>query len=165
MTTHRTILAFLALVFTGLSGAAFAQDCALPNLEDDQALWDRYEQCVRKQQEARIGKYFCFYENAVGIQHPVVNGTPDLTQRPYVGKINPSEEKFFIEIQAAPPHLWKKFRMAMKAEIRPRVSYSEDTIRFNSQYAAFVLFDDLRFTAFESGKNHSLAQGRCERIN
>jgi hypothetical protein len=87
----------VSLATTGASRAEECKKYAFDYLTDgskDQtidAILD-WADCIQKDQESRVGKYFCFIENTAGIQYNKDGST-------FVGGIKPINEKFFVEIR------------------------------------------------------------------
>jgi hypothetical protein len=100
---HAKLGTVLLLTFAfslATTGASRAEDCKgidsdyLSDGSKDQtidAILD-WADCIQREQQSRVGKYFCFVENSAGIQYND-DGSP------FVGRIKPSNEKFFVEIR------------------------------------------------------------------
>jgi hypothetical protein len=148
-----------------LNGTAAARtSCKMPSIEASEAAWSEYRECDRKERDARIGKYFCFFNNVLGIQYPVKDGFPERDKTPFVGKIVPKEGKFFMEITKN--SLGDKgYRLTSKSDITPSVAVSEDAFKFESSIDTFLFAFDDTFISFQSFGSSYLADGRCEKIN
>jgi hypothetical protein len=139
--------------------------------------------CIREQQKARVGKWFCYVTNMVGIQKQS-NGTL------FAGKIKPEQEKFVATIAEVFPGndavrlftceheyglvdgRWGKNACLAnyKIEFSPRITvlgWSEDTYHFDGTFSQFILFGTNNFVLFknEAAENSYIYHGRCEKIN
>jgi hypothetical protein len=94
------LLLALAIPLTTM-GASRAEECKKSDFDylsdgsTDQtidAILD-WADCIKRDQQTRMGKYLCFIENSAGIEHRNNRSSPN------VGPIKPASEKFFVEIK------------------------------------------------------------------
>jgi hypothetical protein len=139
--------------------------------------------CIKQQQRARIGKWFCYVTNSVGIQTQS-DGTT------FAGKIKPETEKFVATIKEIYPggDEVRKFACektyglsegdyetrsnvclsTFSIDFSPRVAvvgFSEDTYHFDEQASSFTLFGTNEFVLFSGVTNSYVYRGRCEKID
>jgi hypothetical protein len=139
--------------------------------------------CLREEQHARVGKWFCYVENMAGIQ-------TDEQRRVTSGKIKPENEKFFVTISETSEEMKKLMcdkgeygvnpyqpqsnhcLANFKIEFSPSMGFfndSVDTYHFYDSDDSFTLYGEptgSRFVMFRSGEGDSyVSHGRCEKIN
>jgi|SRR5665213_787566 len=139
--------------------------------------------CIKQQQRARIGKWFCYVTNSVGIQEQA-NGTT------FAGRIKPEVDKFVATIKEIYPGgddvrtfacenayglgngdyetrsnvCLSTFSIDFSPQIAV-VEFSEDTHHFDEQASSFTLYDTNEFVLFKSVANYYIYRGRCEKID
>jgi hypothetical protein len=139
--------------------------------------------CIKQQQRARIGKWFCYVTSSVGIQEQA-NGTT------FAGRIKPEVDKFVATIKEIYPggDEVRKFACdktyglsegdyetrsnvclsTFSIDFSPRIAvvgFSEDTYHFDEQASSFTLFGTNEFVLFRSVANYYVYRGRCEKID
>jgi hypothetical protein len=139
--------------------------------------------CIKQQQRARIGKWFCYVTNSVGIQEQA-NGTT------FAGKIKPEVEKFVATIKEIYPGGDDVRQFACEnayglgsgnyetrsnvclstfsVDFSPQIAvveFSEDTYHFDEQASSFTLYGTKEFVLFKSVANYYIYRGRCEKID
>jgi hypothetical protein len=137
--------------------------------------------CLREEQHARVGKWFCYVDKMAGIQ-------TDDQKRVTSGNLKPANEKFFVTIselsedlkglmcdrgeygvdpyQPQSNHCLANF----KIEFSPSMGFfnaSVDTYRFYSADDSFSLYGpDGNFVLVQNGEGNSyVSHGRCEKLN
>lgn len=157
---------------------AHAEDCdVFPSTNEAKLAAD---QCRHRENDKRLGKYFCYIKSMVGIQYPLKGQDPDLTAEPSVGKIRPSNERFFLTITkndkpivcSGPDKtnflcLKDDNDYSFKADSYSvlRGGHSSDTTFFHEIFGYFFLFHNLEFTSSYNMGSAYLSKGKCEKIN
>ena len=142
--------------------------------------------CIREQQKNRIGKWFCYVTEMVGIQK-----NDDGTW--VSGKIKPNVEKFVATISEIYPDQKRDDALTsftcgreygltdgeyqsshntclsnFKIRFSPQIAvleWSEDTYNFIGPFEHFTLFGTNDFYLFTELDNAYVTRGRCEKIN
>jgi hypothetical protein len=148
-----------------------------------------YGRCIKEEQKARVGKWFCYVATMAGIQ-------PDNSNNVVAGKIrpNPKEEKFFAtisEISDDDKNFACEFaEYGIRYNVDGRGSnlclsthkvefstslgswahfnYSADSYHFNAEFSNFTLYGGGEFVLFTTdpfAKSSYVSHGRCEKIN
>jgi hypothetical protein len=142
-----------------------------------------YGHCLREEQHARVGKWFCYVEKMAGIQ---IDDQKLVTS----GNIKSRNEKFVVTISelsedtkrlvcdrgeygSTPYEPTLNDCLAnFKIEFSPSMGFfnhSVETYRFYSAEDSFGLFsgpDGSNFVMFQSGEDNSyVSHGRCEKLN
>ncbi|MHB2207558.1 hypothetical protein [Methylobacterium sp. CM6257] len=135
---------------------------------------------MRKDEESRLGKYFCYISNAAGIQYYEKDDKTDETRPPFVGRIRPAQDKFFFEISktysffACDPNsplkvdckgmTYRKYKFESNSSFIPKYSESDDTYLFSGARTMFNLFGDNSFSAATLFEDKYVMEGKCEKI-
>jgi hypothetical protein len=146
--------------------------------QKDYGLWS----LLREEQHARVGKWFCYVENMVGVQ------TDEQTKQVSGGRIKPAAEKFFATISEIseetklyqcdqgeyginPDDPTTNYCLEnFQIEFSPAMGYfnsSVDTYNFTSSYSNFSLFGTKNFVMYRGLDfgNFFASHGRCEKLN
>lgn len=167
----QSILWFCAAV--SLSSPALSEDCY-----KFLARGAEYRACKARENDARIGKYFCYVSQTAGIQFQT---NKDENPNPYVGKIRLITDKFFIEIKRNPNSFLcagsavtksdcaemdgEDYLFESKSDNAIDAGTSYGTYAFNSAAGSFKLYGNLKFVSFTTGTSSYVSIGACERIN
>jgi hypothetical protein len=141
-----------------------------------------FGRCVKSEERARVGKWFCFVEDMAGIQEN------DQKQKT-VGRIKPANEKFFVTIKEVDDDKkrtaceWGEFGLSnnldagyanaclanYEIEFSPATGFfnsSADSYHFGSESTHFVLYGTNKFSLFrDEAPNTYVSHGRCEKLN
>jgi hypothetical protein len=147
----------------------------------ENCMWDADSiACDARNNQSRLGKYFCFSKYMVGIQYPTKDGETDPTQPPFTGKISAPNEKFFLEIIRNPDFATCQaevnrkmsycqnvlpFRLKTESEVVLHTGKSDNTFTFSSLDGFFTLYGTMNFVSFTTSTNSYASQGQCEKIN
>jgi hypothetical protein len=184
-TTLAMVLSGVCLLATVESSSA---DCSAPvSLKTDSKELNimkimEYGRCLGAEQHDRVGKWFCYVADMVGIQ------TDENTKQVSSGRIKPAAEKFFATISelseeaktmmcdrgeyGISPHdpMANRCLVNFKIEFSPSMGFFEDsvdTFNFNSAYTNFTLFGTKDFIMYRGLDFHNsfASHGKCEKLN
>ncbi len=181
-------------------GAARPSDCSDLNFFSDGTKQDtinkimEWSSCIKRTQKQRVGKYFCYISDMVGIQKNEDGST-------FAGEIKPKNEKFFLTISEVPdfskeyackweyglltPHsagnnysgqfaqnfgnqCLSNFDWKFSNEVEFLCPASNDTHGCAGGLGgvgSFNLYSDNSFRMFKSSSNSYVLRGKCEKIN
>jgi hypothetical protein len=139
--------------------------------------------CLKKENKERVGKYFCYVENMVGIQ-------VDDKNKKTSGNIKPSDEKFFITIEEISDNQkriscdWGEFGLdsnldghymnnclanyKIKSSLKNEIfGSSADGMNFVDPISKFSLYGTNEFVWLQSAVivGSYISRGKCEKIN
>lgn len=150
------------------------------------AVRGQFKACEDAKKNKRLGKYFCFIKNMAGIQYPLKEKTkysdPDMNAQPFIGKIRPNEDKFFMEISrnkladvckegsetrkfCDDDTIQEKFEIRSKSKDVLAYGQSSDSYAFHHLDGAFVLYGTSEFKSFMTFGSSYVTEGRCEKID
>jgi len=144
----------------------------------DQKLdFQNLQACVEREEKSYLGKYLCLIDHVGGIEYDNDYGKGD----PYVGRIKPTEDRFFMEISEdssiscsvihqAPDDSCKiKYKMTYKSK---NIFLREDgysaliPATFHTSGGVMMIVAGGRFNGdYKYGWNSYVFDGRCEKIN
>lgn len=142
----------------------------------------RAKACRAEKEKARLGTYFCYIEQMVGIQYHSNGKETDYNTAPFTGKIKPNSDKFFVELKTNEnaefcqqmldkgddsfcDHL-SVAPYIIKTESSDVISYAQsfDTYQFTSFDGTFWMYGNKMFKSTLTSGNSYIAQGKCEKI-
>jgi len=154
-----------------------------------QAILD-YGNCVKKENKARVGKWFCYVKNMVGIQ------VDDDNKIISSGNVKPNDEKFFVAIEEISDDQKRlqcdqnefgidpgimgfylsglntnpclaNYKIRFPENTNPNIidPLSTDGIHFYRAPFSFALYETNDFVLFRTFKSSYVSHGKCEKIN
>lgn len=162
---------------------AYALDCTFsPTIPLTSEVIERVNACRLEKERARLGTYFCYIEQMVGIQYNTKDNDIDFDTQPFTGRIRPQSDKFFVELRLNESAEFCRQSIA-KGDAKycdhlgaaPYISKTEsndimhsgksfDSYQYTSVAGTFWLFGNKRFRSFKSVGNSYIAEGKCEKI-
>jgi hypothetical protein len=133
--------------------------------------------CAERQDKTYLGKYICILDQVAGIQYD-----DDKTVRPYVGRIKPTEDRFFMEIReddslecayVFPAPITKECKTKYKMEVKSKNLFLRENgysallpQRFITTGGQMTIVAGGRFAGnYRFGWDNYVFEGRCEKLN
>lgn len=187
-----TLLAFVIIATIKLLNAAYAQPetlgkCLDFNFKSNGTKEDTINKiiaqgdCIKEQHKNRIGKWFCYVTQMVGVQ-PGADGAL------FSGRIKPQYDKFVATIKEVYDDQLKRsvcereygltdnrdpllngcianFNIELSPRI-PVLGWSQDGYEFDGPFEKFILYGTNEFSLYkDETKSSLLTRGKCEKLN